>query len=201
MPAPLSPRSLRSDARRSREALLAAVAALLAERGPGFTLTDAARRAGVATATAYRHFPSAEDAVAAYYDPLCAGLLDALNAVPDPGDPEELIRRICREWTIQAAGWGPAAVYLRSPRGFLDRLESGDPFITALHARLAAVLYAAAAAGTVRVADRRYATLLWVTLFDERVVVDLTHTRGLSPGEAAARLTVALLAALRVPAG
>src|ERR1700761_6876568 len=113
MAAPPSPRPRRSDARRSRDALLAAVAALLAERGPGFTLTDAARRAGVATATAYRHFPSADDAVAAYYERLCAGLLDALGAVPEAGDPETRIRRTGREWAAQAAGWGPAAVYLR----------------------------------------------------------------------------------------
>jgi hypothetical protein len=46
-------RPLRRDARRSRDAILAAVAALLAEQGPAFTLTDAAREAGVATATAY----------------------------------------------------------------------------------------------------------------------------------------------------
>lgn len=189
-------RALRADARRSRDALLGAVAALLAERGPGFTLTDAARRAGVATATAYRHFPSADDAVAAYYDQLCAGLLAALAAVPGTLAPAERMTRIGREWAAQAASWGPAAVYLRSPRGFLDRLDSGDPFIAALYARLASVLSDGAAAGLLLVSDLRYAVLLWVTLFDERVVVDLVHTHGLSPDEAAARLTAALLAAL-----
>jgi AcrR family transcriptional regulator len=194
-------RPLRSDARRSRDAILAAVAALLAERGPGFTLTDAARRSGVATATAYRHFPSVDDAVSAYYDQLCAGLLDALGAIPDGLDPVERISRICQEWAVQAASWGPAVVYLRSARGFLDRLDSGDPFITALYGLLSVPLRAAAADDAIDAGDLRYATLLWVTLFDERVVVDLTHAHGLSPDVTAARLTAALLGALRAPAG
>jgi AcrR family transcriptional regulator len=200
-PLPGEPRPLRSDARRSRDAILGAVAALLAERGPGFTLTDAARRSGVATATVYRHFPSVEDAVSAYYDQLCAGLLDALDAIPAAPDPVERISRICREWAVQAASWGPAAVYLRSARGFLDRLDSGDPFITALYGLLSGALRAAAAEGAIDAADLRYAALLWVTLFDERVVVDLTHAHGLSPDATAARLTAALLGALRALAG
>lgn len=190
-------RPLRSDARRSRDAILAAVADLLAERGPGFTLTDAARRSGVATATAYRHFPSVDDAVSAYYDQLCDGMLAAFVTVPDSLDPASRIRGICREWAAQAASWGPAAVYLRSPRGFLDRLDSGDPFVAALHNLLSGVLRAAVDAGVIPAQDLGYATLLWVTLFDERVVLDLTHTHGLSPAAAADRLARALLAALR----
>jgi AcrR family transcriptional regulator len=193
-------RPLRSDARRSRDAILAAVAVLLTERGPGFTLTDVARRSGVATATAYRHFPSVDDAVSAYYDQLCADLLAALCTVPDSLDPVSRIRGICREWAAQAASWGPAAVYLRSPRGFLDRLDSGDPFLTAVHDLLSGVLRAAVEAGVIPAQDLSYATLLWVTLFDERVVLDLTHTRGLSADAAADRLGSALLAALRAPA-
>jgi hypothetical protein len=45
--------------------------------------------------------------------------------------------------------------------------------------------------------DLRYAVLVRVTLFDERVVVDLTQRDGLSPAAAAARLTETLLAALK----
>jgi AcrR family transcriptional regulator len=193
-------RPLRSDARRSRDAILAAVAELLTERGPGFTLTDAARRSGVATATAYRHFPSVDDAVSAYYDQLCAGLLASWGTVPEHLDPASRIRGICHEWAAQAASWGPAAVYLRSPRGFLDRLDSGDPFLNAVHDLLSGVLRAAVEAGVIPAQDLSYATLLWVTLFDERVVLDLTHTRGLSPAAAADWLANALLASLRASA-
>lgn len=57
----------RPPARRSyhhgnlREALVEATTALLAEKGPqGFTLADAARRAGVSAAAPYRHFADRE---------------------------------------------------------------------------------------------------------------------------------------------
>ena len=75
-------------------------------------------------------------------------------------------------------------------------LQVIDPFVTALYGRLAAALRAAMTAGAIPAQDPRYAALIWVTLFDERVVVDLTHHQGLSPAQAAGRLTAALLAAL-----
>ncbi len=70
-----------------------------------------------------------------------------------------------------------------------------------LNERLAAVLRKAIAAGVLPGQDLRYATLLWVTLFDERVIVDLTHSHRLSPAAAASRLTGTLLAALGQVAG
>jgi AcrR family transcriptional regulator len=191
---------MRRDARRSREAILAAVGSLLAERGPGFTLTDAAQRAEVSTATAYRHFASADEAIAGYFGQLTADLVEAFDAIPGDADPEEGIRRLCAEWAGQAADWGAAAVYLRSPRGYLARLGDGDPFITALCQRLEGALRKAILAGAIPDQDLRYATLIWVTLFDERVIVDLIHGHGLTPAQAASRLTATLLAALRAHA-
>ena len=48
-----------------REALLDAARALVAERGPqGFTLTEAARRAGVSPSAPYRHFRDREEVLA-----------------------------------------------------------------------------------------------------------------------------------------
>lgn len=48
-----------------REALLEAARALVAERGPqGFTLTEAARRAGVSPSAPYRHFRDREEVLA-----------------------------------------------------------------------------------------------------------------------------------------
>src|SRR5918996_6480731 len=49
----------RSDARRTRGRLLQAASELLAAEAP-FTLSDVAAAAGVSTATAYRHFESAD---------------------------------------------------------------------------------------------------------------------------------------------
>jgi AcrR family transcriptional regulator len=48
-----------------REALLDAARALVAERGPqGFTLTEAARRAGVSASAPYRHFRDRDEVLA-----------------------------------------------------------------------------------------------------------------------------------------
>lgn len=47
--------------------------------------------------------------------------------------------------------------------------------------------------------DPDYATLLWATLFDERMLVDLTSTLGWRSDEVADALSTQLMAALRAP--
>ena len=55
-------RAQRSDARASREMLLAAARSLFAERGPdGLTVVEVAKRAGLNRSTAYQHFKSREE--------------------------------------------------------------------------------------------------------------------------------------------
>ena len=50
-------RHQRADARRNRDKLVAAAAAVIAEAGPDASLEEIARRAGVGSATLHRHFP------------------------------------------------------------------------------------------------------------------------------------------------
>jgi AcrR family transcriptional regulator len=64
--------TMRADARRNQERLLAAARELIAERGAGVPLEDIAKRAGVGIATLYRRFPD-RDAL------LRAVVLDALT--------------------------------------------------------------------------------------------------------------------------
>ncbi|WP_158887252.1 TetR/AcrR family transcriptional regulator [Amycolatopsis anabasis] len=184
----------RSDARQNRAALLRASGELLAESGPGFSLNAIAHRAGVGTATAYRHFAGAREVVEAYLDGLTGDLLTALDAVP-PGDPLVRLRRMCAIWVAKAADWGVAVAAVRSARGFLARLDEGDAFIVALHQRLAAVLTECVRAGHLPRQEMRYAVLTWITLFDERVVTDLVASNGWSPDRVARRLTTTLLRA------
>ncbi len=55
-------RALRSDAKASRKALVAAARELFAERGPdGLTIVEVARMAGLNRSTAYQHFRSREE--------------------------------------------------------------------------------------------------------------------------------------------
>jgi AcrR family transcriptional regulator len=49
--------TLRADARRNRDQLVDAAAALFAERGPDVPMEEIARRAGVGVGTLYRRFP------------------------------------------------------------------------------------------------------------------------------------------------
>jgi AcrR family transcriptional regulator len=62
-PAPTLPR--RADALRNRERVIAAAAAVFAEKGLDAGVPDVAARAGVGKATVYRSFPSKEHLVAA----------------------------------------------------------------------------------------------------------------------------------------
>ncbi|MBO3739176.1 TetR/AcrR family transcriptional regulator [Actinoplanes flavus] len=189
-------RPRRGDARLRRAALLAAVGELLAERGPGFSLAEAAGLAGVSTATAYRNFADPESAIDAFFAELIGDLLEAFDALPGGADPLADVRTVCREWVEQASRWGAAAVHIRSPRGVLARRGEADPVVGGLYERLARLVEAAIAAGAVPRQDVRFAVLMWVTIFDERVVVDVTRTLEWSTDQAAEHLTGALLRVL-----
>ncbi|GIJ45571.1 hypothetical protein Val02_24570 [Virgisporangium aliadipatigenens] len=191
-------RARRSDARRSRAALLGAVGELLAERGPEFALTEVAARAGVSTATAYRHFSDTPAAVDAFVEDMIVSLLAAFDALPSV-DPLADVRALCREWVVRAARWGAASVYTRSPRGVLARRDAGDPLLVGLYDRLAARVEAGIAAGVLPEQDVRFAVLMWATLLDERVVLDLVGSSGWATEDVVDRLTAALLRVLGWP--
>lgn len=65
MAAPDVTRSLRADARRNHEAVLAAASRLFAEQGIEAQIPDVAKLAGVGVGTVYRHFPAKDDLIAA----------------------------------------------------------------------------------------------------------------------------------------
>lgn len=62
-----APRAKRADARRNQESLLDAAAAIFADAGVEAPVRDVAARAGVGTATIYRHFPTRADLIIAVY--------------------------------------------------------------------------------------------------------------------------------------
>jgi AcrR family transcriptional regulator len=67
-PEPEAPRLLRADAARNRARILAAAAAVFAERGLEATLDEIAAHAGVGVATVYRRFPNKEVLVEALFE-------------------------------------------------------------------------------------------------------------------------------------
>jgi AcrR family transcriptional regulator len=81
-------RTLRTDAARNREALLAAAEAEFADRGLAASVADIARRAGVAKATVFRHFASKEDLIVAIVTGHLQTLTAAATKLADEADPE-----------------------------------------------------------------------------------------------------------------
>src|SRR3954452_7770297 len=83
---PTSDRSLRADAERNRERILAAAREVFAERGLDAPFDAIAQRAGVGQATLYRRFPRREDLIAACFAPKLAEYAEVLDdalALPD----------------------------------------------------------------------------------------------------------------------
>lgn len=86
------PPQMRADARRNREAVLAAARELFAEHGFEAQMDEIARRAEVGVGTVYRHFPTKEDLldalIARRFDSLAARAAQAVDEAKD-GDPWE----------------------------------------------------------------------------------------------------------------
>jgi AcrR family transcriptional regulator len=89
-----------------KRALTSAALSLVAERGPkGFTLTEAARRAGVSAAAPYRHFSDKAHLLATVAEQGFLDLHTALTAGADAAsDPTEKLIEIGRAYVRWAVG-------------------------------------------------------------------------------------------------
>ena len=141
-------RSLRADAQRNRDKLLAAAAEAFAKDGEDVALETIAGRARVGIGTLYRHFPSREALVAAAYrnevDALCAAAADLLVSLPAD--------QALRAWTERFAE------YIATKRAVGDALRSAagsdSPLFAETRERireaLRLLLEAGAASGSLR---------------------------------------------------
>lgn len=107
-----------------REALLRAAVALIAEVGPrGFTLREAARRAGVSHNAPYRHFRSKEDLIAAV---AAQGFRELTRAMLDAAAPQTTAAG-----RLRSSGLAYVAFALRRPEHFAVMFDT--PFSPADH--------------------------------------------------------------------
>lgn len=88
-----------------KHALTSAALSLVAEKGPkGFTLTEAARRAGVSTAAPYRHFAGKAELLAAVaeqgFHDLHAALAAAAERASDPKERVVELGRAYVQWAV-----------------------------------------------------------------------------------------------------
>jgi AcrR family transcriptional regulator len=115
---PRQPRepSMRADARRNRDKILAAAGAVVAEAGADASLEEIARRAGVGSATLHRHFSGRADLLQAMFRDRIATLCDRAEALADADDPDAALVSWLRELVSHAAATrGLAAALMEVP--------------------------------------------------------------------------------------
>ena len=81
-------RSMRADARRSHETILAAAGELFARRGSEVQMDEIADRAGLGMGTLYRHFPTKQALLAAIIARRFTAMIDLARAAEQVGDPD-----------------------------------------------------------------------------------------------------------------
>lgn len=186
---------LRRDAQRSRDRLLDAAGELLESTGPLFTLPDLARHAGVGVATVYRHFGDHTALLTAYEARAMGHTLADILRVDGP-DPRTRFRQICQVWVENSMGQGAPSRFLRSHLGILERHHAGDDDVRDFVDTLREVLADLIVHADLPDQDLDAAVLIWVTLLDERTVVDLGRTLGWTSHKVADRLGAAVWGAL-----
>lgn len=85
--------SLRADAQRNRERILAAAEDVFLEKGATVTLDDVAKRAGVGIGTLYRRFPTREELLAATYSARFVAFAASSRDADHGRDPLGALRR------------------------------------------------------------------------------------------------------------
>ncbi|MGW5415995.1 TetR/AcrR family transcriptional regulator [Actinomadura geliboluensis] len=141
--------SKRKDARRNREALLNAAAAVFVASGVDAPVRDIAARAGVGVGTIYRHFPTRADLIIAVYR-------HQVEACAEAGP--ELLGRCPTPYAALGRWINLFVDFLVTKHGLAAVLRADDPGFGALHDyfldRLVPVcghlLQAAAGAGEIR---------------------------------------------------
>ncbi|MFI6347513.1 TetR/AcrR family transcriptional regulator [Streptomyces sp. NPDC050560] len=187
-----SPRPLRADARRNRDALLAAARDAFLDGDSDAHIEDIARRAGVAVGTVYRHFETREALVEEVYRQQVAELCGAPPALLGEHGPAEAL------WRFLLLLVEHAAVSKGMAGALAGIMATDSPVFGDARARMAGcldeLLDAGAAAGTIRPdVDGR------ILLRAMGGVCDLRATEGWR--EDAARITTLLFDGLRYGAG
>jgi AcrR family transcriptional regulator len=138
----------RSDARRNRHAILAAALEALTE-SPDASLNAIAKRAGVANATLYRHFPTREELVLAVYEHEVQRLVDAAGSLLQEQAPIDALRSWVEDLARYAVTKHGLADALRKAATPGSDLASTGTYV-AIVAALDRLLQANISAGTLR---------------------------------------------------
>ena len=97
MPSQSPPSVLRADAARNRERIVAAAAAVFAERGLDASTAEIADRAGVGEATLFRRFPSKDELIDAIVETRMQEMAALADAAAEDADPAAALERFMRD--------------------------------------------------------------------------------------------------------
>lgn len=101
-----------------------------------------------------------------------SNLLADLDAISASHAGLKLFDAVCKRWFEHMEDWAVPAAMIRSAKGYLERYQTQD---------------------------HDYALLMWITLFDERVYLDLRRAKGMTPVGAGHQLSQTVLGVLRSP--
>lgn len=122
---------MRADARRNRDAILAAARAVFDEDGILAPIDGIATRAGVGNATLYRNFPTRDDLLAAVMDDTVRAVIEE-SAELDALAPDAALR----EWMFRLT-W-ELRVWQNLPTCIADAIDDEDSPVRTVCARLTA---------------------------------------------------------------
>lgn len=184
---------MRSDTERNRRQIIRAGAELFAAPAGRVTMAEIAKHAEVSTATAYRHFTSVDEILAAFRSEVGSQLREF--SVQQDSHGLELLEAVSREWVSLVLHHGGAMVQTRSHRGYLARLREGTEYlIDQAEALRDPLREATQALGLPDLGDE--AMFLWNLLFDPREILDLVTTVGLTEDQVVVQLLATLRGAL-----
>ncbi|QQQ63947.1 TetR/AcrR family transcriptional regulator [Paenarthrobacter ureafaciens] len=186
------PSGQRLDLQRNRTLLVDAAGRLFGA-GRSATMSEIAAEAGISSATAYRHFASVDDVLAAYRFEVGRELLAFSQNHQAQG--LELLDAVCSKWVQFVVRHGESMIHTRSAEGYLARVKAGAYYLTVQAEALRKPLREAAEAlGIEDPGDE--ALFLWNGFFDPREIHDLLRSLDLDEAEVSARLVATFTAAL-----
>lgn len=184
---------MRSDTERNYRTLLRVAEELFAHADETVTLTQIAKEANIAPATAYRYFGSLDGLVTAFRMEVNRELVAFSEGCDEEG--LDLLAALCRQWVDLVAQHGHAMAQVRSRQGYLTRLRAEAPDIASHAAAMRRPL--AEACRALGIPDPGDEALhFWNALYDPRDILDLRGTLDLPIDDLAARLFTVLCAAL-----
>lgn len=161
----------RKDVVRNNRAILRAAGEIMKVDPEGVTIPAVAERAGLSAPTVYRYYSSTEALLGRYLTEVVSQVRDFSHECNTPGPG--LFDDVLAEWGKVVETYGPGLVQLRSRRGFLERLRSGDETMQVVREAWERPLRRLLKANNVDDGHFDSALFLFNMMFDPRELLDL----------------------------